>query len=46
MSTANYSASTYKVDSPAKYQYFCLKFFSVTSGNTFQISDIALYGKK
>ncbi len=45
LSTTNYSASTYKVDKPAQYQYFALKFFSFTSGTTMQIADIALYGK-
>lgn len=44
MSTVNCSASAYKVDSPAEYRYFALKFFACTSGDTMQISGIALYG--
>ncbi|MGM9636547.1 MAG: discoidin domain-containing protein [Eubacteriales bacterium] len=45
MSSTNYSASTYSVDSPAAYQYYMLVICSYTSGTTVQIADIKLFGK-
>jgi hypothetical protein len=45
MSTTNYTASTYAVDSPAAYSYYFLKIYSLTgSANTMQLSDIRLFG--
>lgn len=45
MSSANYSASTYSVDSPASYQYYMLVICSYTGGTTVQLADIKLFGK-
>ncbi|MGM9681054.1 MAG: discoidin domain-containing protein [Eubacteriales bacterium] len=45
MSSANYSASTYSVDSPASYQYYMLVICSFTGGSKVQLADIKLFGK-